>query len=203
MTSGSRKQRGTTLIIALIMLVLLTLFAVSSFNTANTNLKVVGNMQQRSEALNAAQGAIESVISTPLFIANPANAVLNPCGTANTLCTDVTGDGTADFTTTLVGPDYPAPPHQPTCSSMELVKNLVLDGVGVGVLPYRVAAHGVSAGRLLQLGDELPGFDDTITLVRRYDLPMTAGSRTLIDSLLEHARAMPPLSDLLRSQRGK
>ena len=61
MTSGSRKQGGTTLIIALIMLVLLTLFAVSSFNTANTNLKVVGNMQQKSEALNAAQEAIGCV----------------------------------------------------------------------------------------------------------------------------------------------
>ena len=122
MTSGNRKQRGTTLIIALIMLVLLTLFAVSSFNTANTNLKVVGNMQQRSEALNAAQQAIESVISTPLFIANPANAVLSPCGSANTLCADVTGDGAADFTTTLIGPDYPAAPHQPTCVSVRAIR---------------------------------------------------------------------------------
>ena len=69
--------------------------------------------------------AIESVISTPLFIANPANAVLSPCGTANTLCADVTGDGAADFTTTLVGPDYPAPPHQPTCVSVRLIKNQV------------------------------------------------------------------------------
>lgn len=79
MTRGIRGQRGTTLIVALIMLVLLTLFAVSSFNTANTNLKVVGNMQQKNEALNAAQAAIETVISTPLFIANPANAVPTPC----------------------------------------------------------------------------------------------------------------------------
>src|SRR5688572_20551176 len=35
-----RRQRGTTLIVALIMLVLLTLFAVSSLNTANTNVRV-------------------------------------------------------------------------------------------------------------------------------------------------------------------
>lgn len=123
MTSGIRRQRGTTLIVALIMLVLMTLFAVSSFNTANTNLKVVGNMQQKNEALNAAQAAIESVISTPQFIANPANAVLTPCGSANTLCTDVTGDGVADFTTTLVGPDYPTGPHQPTCVTVRPIKN--------------------------------------------------------------------------------
>lgn len=123
MTSGIRRQRGTTLIVALIMLVLMTLFAVSSFNTANTNLKVVGNMQQKNEALNAAQAAIESVISTPQFIANPANAVLTPCGSANTLCADVTGDGVADFTTTLVGPDYPTGPHQPTCVTVRPIKN--------------------------------------------------------------------------------
>jgi Tfp pilus assembly protein PilX len=123
MTSGMRRQRGTTLIIALIMLVLLTLFAVSSFNTANTNLKVVGNMQQKNEALNAAQATIETVISTPLFISNPANAVPTPCGTANTMCTDVTGDGAADFTTTLVGPDYPTGPHQPTCVTVRPIKN--------------------------------------------------------------------------------
>lgn len=127
MTSGMRRQRGATLIIALIMLVLLTLFAVSSFNTAQTNVKVVGNMQQKAEALNAAQQAIETVLSTPQFIANPANAVPTPCGTANTLCTDVTGDGVADFTATLIGPDYPTGPHQPTCVTVRLIKNQELN----------------------------------------------------------------------------
>jgi Tfp pilus assembly protein PilX len=110
-----RRQRGTTLVIALIMLVLLTLFAVSSLNTATTNLKVVGNMQARNEAINASQQVIETVISTPQFIANPANAVPTPCGAANTMCTDVTGDGVADFTTTLT--------PQPTCVSVVPIKN--------------------------------------------------------------------------------
>jgi Tfp pilus assembly protein PilX len=127
MTSGMHRQRGATLIIALIMLVLLTLFAVSSFNTAQTNVKVVGNMQQKAEALNAAQQAIETVLSSPQFIANPANAVPVPCGTANTLCTDVTGDGVADFTATLIGPDYPTGPHQPTCVSVRVIKNQELN----------------------------------------------------------------------------
>jgi Tfp pilus assembly protein PilX len=44
MTSLKGKQLGSTLVVALIMLVLLTLFAVTSFNTANVNSKVVGNM---------------------------------------------------------------------------------------------------------------------------------------------------------------
>lgn len=122
MSSGMRRQRGTTLIVALIMLVLLTLFAVSSMNTANTNLRVVGNMQEKNEALAAAQQVLESVISTPQFIANPANAVPVPCGQANKACTDVTGDGVPEFTTTLLGPDAAAP-AQPTCITVSPIKN--------------------------------------------------------------------------------
>lgn len=102
MRIGMRSQRGATLFIALVMLVMLTMFAVSSLNSSTSNLKVVGNMQSRGEALNAAQETIETVISTPQFISNPANAVLNPCGAANTLCTDLTADGTPEYTTQLV-----------------------------------------------------------------------------------------------------
>lgn len=95
------RQRGATLIVALILLTLLTLFAISALNTGTTNLKIVGNMQSRTEAMYAAQEAIETVVSTPLFISSPANAVLSPCGAANTLCTDINGDGTNDYTTRL------------------------------------------------------------------------------------------------------
>jgi hypothetical protein len=119
MTRSIRNQRGTTLVIALIMLVLLTLFAVSSANTAKTNLKVVGNMQARNEALNASQQTIEAVISTPQFIADPTNAVPTPCGAANTMCIDVNGDGVADFTTTLT--------PQPSCVSVAPIKNANLN----------------------------------------------------------------------------
>ncbi len=119
MTTRMHCQRGATLLVALIMLVLLTLFAVSALNTSSTNLKVVGNMQARSEAFNASQQAIETVISSPLFLTNPANAVLNPCGTPNTLCTDVTGDGTPEYTTTL----NPAP----ACVSVKVIQMSELD----------------------------------------------------------------------------
>jgi Tfp pilus assembly protein PilX len=96
------RQGGATLLIVLIMLIMLTLFAVSAMNTGNVNLKVVGNMQARSEALAASQAAIVTVISTLQFVTSPANAVPSPCGgTANTLCLDVNGDGTPDYTTTL------------------------------------------------------------------------------------------------------
>ncbi len=112
-------QRGATLVIALIMLVLLTLFAVSALNTGTTDLKVIGNMQVRTEAMNAAEQAVETVISTPLFISTPGNAVLNPCGANNTLCTDINGDGITDYTTKLN--------PQPACVAVKPIKNADLN----------------------------------------------------------------------------
>lgn len=79
--------------------------------------------------------------------------------------------------------------HLP-CSSMELVKSLVVDGLGVGILPYRVATHGVSPGTLVRLPAEMPAFEDTISLVRRYDMHETRASRILLDALREHGRSM-------------
>ena len=39
------RQRGATLLVTLIMLVVLTLFAVTAFNLSSVNLKIVGNFQ--------------------------------------------------------------------------------------------------------------------------------------------------------------
>ena len=112
-------QRGATLLVSLIMLVLLTLFAISSMKTANTNLGVVGNMQAKSEATAVAQEAIETVLSSPIFLTNPANAILAPCGSANTLCADINSDGTNDYTTVL----NPAP----KCVTVKPIKISQLD----------------------------------------------------------------------------
>jgi Tfp pilus assembly protein PilX len=119
MTASLRAQRGATMLVTLIMLVVLSLFLVSSMNTANTNLRVVGNMQMRNEALAVSQQAIETVLSTPQFITTPANAVPVPCGAANTLCTDVTGDGTPEYTTTLT--------PMPSCITIVPIKNTELN----------------------------------------------------------------------------
>jgi DNA-binding transcriptional LysR family regulator len=75
------------------------------------------------------------------------------------------------------------------CSSLELVKSLVVDGVGVGVLPRRVAMHRTTR-KLLSLSPALPHYRDKITLVRRYDLPRTAAIRAVVDELSAHGKAM-------------
>jgi hypothetical protein len=58
------KQRGVTLIVGLIMLVLITLMVATAFMLSSTNLKSVGNMQYRDEAIAAANVAIGRVVST-------------------------------------------------------------------------------------------------------------------------------------------
>ncbi len=65
--SGRREQRGISLVVGLIMLVLLTLLAISAFHASNVNLRIAGNMQVRQEILAAAQTATEAVLSTPAF----------------------------------------------------------------------------------------------------------------------------------------
>ena len=96
-----RRQGGATLLVTLIMLVMLTLLAVSAMTTSTTNLKVVGNMQARAEAFATSQGVIETTISTIDFSRTPTNAIANPCGVANTVCTDLNADGIFDLTTQL------------------------------------------------------------------------------------------------------
>ena len=57
-------QRGATLLVSLIMLVVLTLFAVAGFNLSSINLKIAGNFQQQRLLEAVAQQEIEQIIST-------------------------------------------------------------------------------------------------------------------------------------------
>lgn len=58
-----KRQRGITLFIALIFLLIMTLFAVSSINMSTTNLRIIGNMQAAKQMDAAAQDAIEQKLS--------------------------------------------------------------------------------------------------------------------------------------------
>jgi Tfp pilus assembly protein PilX len=102
--SGRGRQAGITLVIGLIMLVLLTLMAVTAFHLGTSQTSIVANAQHRSEALNAAQQAIDTVINTGNFMINPDAALSgSSCGTSstNTLCVDVNGDSKPDVTVSL------------------------------------------------------------------------------------------------------
>jgi Tfp pilus assembly protein PilX len=85
-------ERGATLVVGLIMLVVLTLLVLSGVRSSNVNLRVAGNMQKQAESSAAAQQAIEAVISND-FTADLA-AVPTP------VTVDVNNDGVADYTVT-------------------------------------------------------------------------------------------------------
>lgn len=73
---NSFRQRGATLITALVMLVVLTLLVISAINSSTVNLRIAGNMQIHEEVVAAAQQATEQVLSYN-FAANPSLAVNN------------------------------------------------------------------------------------------------------------------------------
>jgi Tfp pilus assembly protein PilX len=73
MMKTQRRQRGATLLISLIMLVVLTMFALAGFNLSSVNLKIAGNFQNQRGMEAVAQQAIEQVLSTPTaFSLTPA-----------------------------------------------------------------------------------------------------------------------------------
>lgn len=89
-----QRQHGATLVVGLIMLVLVTLMVVTAFTLSRSNLKAVGNMQFRNEALAAANKAIEQVVSSN-FTAATAAEVIN---------VDMNNDGTTDYVVTVAIP---------------------------------------------------------------------------------------------------
>lgn len=116
------RQRGITLVTALIMLVLLTLMAITAFHIGSSQTIIVSNAQHREEATDAAQQAIDQVLNSSNFTSNPATAIpAGSCagGAANTLCVDVNGDGKPDVTVAIT-PD-------PKCVEGWNINNSALD----------------------------------------------------------------------------
>jgi Tfp pilus assembly protein PilX len=103
------KQRGSTLLVALVMLMLLTLIAFAAMNASTTSIQVVGNAQFREEANAAAQQAIEGVISNN-FTVNPASSVV---------------------TVNVGGTNYVATVDVPTCKSSMPIPYSDLDQANV------------------------------------------------------------------------
>jgi type II secretory pathway pseudopilin PulG len=127
-SASLRAQRGTTLVVALIMLGLITLLVTSAFTLSTGNIKAVGNMQMRNEALAAANKAIEQVLDTP-FTTAPS---------ATTVDADINNDGTTDYAVVI---------DAPTCVSATLVPPAVAPpGFGTSVL----VSLGSGAGNFYQ-----------------------------------------------------
>jgi Tfp pilus assembly protein PilX len=115
-------QRGATLIIGLVMLILVTMLTLAGLKMGKADTEIVANSQQRMQAMAAAQAAIEQVTSRPQFTQTPADAIATACVEAgvrlpNTVCIDFYGDGVAKVKVTVT----------PTCAQAKPIPNASLD----------------------------------------------------------------------------
>ena len=133
-TRHCSRERGATLLIALIMLVVLTLFAITAIRTGNVGLKIVGNQQAQKLMEAAAAQAVEQVVSN-LGNFDAANTVLPSVTVAQRICVNARAD--------LGHPAVVIPPD--TCSGSGR------SGTQVDVEPVRcISARRQSGGSLTQ-----------------------------------------------------
>ncbi len=66
-TGGPGRQRGAALVIGLVLLLVLTLLAVSGMHSASVELIMAGNEQYRQNAFQAAEAGIEDAVRNGAF----------------------------------------------------------------------------------------------------------------------------------------
>lgn len=132
-------QRGATLIVTLIFLMVMSLLSVTLFNITSTNTRITGNAQVRNEALAAAQVALASTISDTQFATNPALIAATP------FTVDVDGDGRMDYS---VKRD-----PQPRCNKVKTLKANELDPA----IPADLACMGSAAASNSGIDSALTG----------------------------------------------
>ena len=69
---GPRRQQGAALVIGLILLVVLTILAVSGVFTSTMELRMVRNTQSQEHAFQAAEVAIEDALANPVLSTSAA-----------------------------------------------------------------------------------------------------------------------------------
>ena len=99
-----RRQGGAALVIGLMLLVIMTLLAVSAVNTASTELVMAGNEQFRERAFQAAEAGIEQATKELATVPQTGTTVT----TTDTAIASMTGD---KFTigSTYIGEDEDVP----------------------------------------------------------------------------------------------
>ena len=105
------QERGATLLIGLIMLVLLTLHALAAYTVGTAQLRIVGNMHERQAAQAAANDAIGLVLSSSEFVTRPAAVAATP------IDVDIDGDNASEFRIAVT----------PTCSAAIPLRDKELD----------------------------------------------------------------------------
>jgi type II secretory pathway pseudopilin PulG len=90
-----RAQRGSTLLVVMIFLLVFGMMTAAAFRGSMTSVQAIGNMQWRNEAVTAANDAIDRVLSTAEFATN--TAVVTQAVNAAPFPMDINGDGVNDI----------------------------------------------------------------------------------------------------------
>lgn len=81
------------------------------------------------------------------------------------------------------------PERRLECGDLEMVKSLAVVGLGVALLPRRVARQG-AGDRLVRLHPKLPAYPDIIQLVYRADFHRTRAALRLKNALVAYGRTL-------------
>lgn len=134
---STRRQTGAALVVGLILLLAITVMAVSSMNTASLDLIMAGNEQYRSRAFSAGEIAIERAL-----VGGTYNTSQDDPGPGNV----ATGIGNDLYTYTITRPQSGAVTTPPPGNSMG----------SFGAVYFRIEATGTSErGSTVDLTQEL------------------------------------------------
>jgi len=97
--AARRRQKGATLLVAMVFLLIFGVMAASALSGSMTSARASGNMEWRNEAVNAANDTIDRLLSSTEF-ADRASVVTARINEAPQQ-TDVNGDGVADVNVTF------------------------------------------------------------------------------------------------------
>ena len=96
-----RRQAGSTLIVAMIFLLLFAMVVASTFRSSLTSVRAIGNMQWRAESLNAANDAIGRLLSDVKTFTDSEAITANVVATPFSF--DANGDQVTDISVTFPG----------------------------------------------------------------------------------------------------
>jgi hypothetical protein len=118
----------------MIMLVLLSVIAVSATYSTTSSLRIVGNMQMKDEALTAAQAGVDDQLAALANFTTPAD---------RTVDIDINQDGVADYSVTMSAPQclgsVPKPGYSATVAGS--APNATYWDVTAVVIDARTGAH--------------------------------------------------------------
>ena len=145
---GRSSQRGSVLLIAMIMLLMAAVLTATAFRGSISNAQSIGNMQWRAEAIAAANDAVDRLLSSADF-ATKTDVVVSQVNAAP-FQVDINGDGINDIAVSFpaVTLEDGSTKAGPRCLRQQPIPAKSLDPE----VPADVACLGSSSGSSQGLG---------------------------------------------------